>query len=115
MLFGLEVATQAVSVVAVRLWVGFTASFAGTEFVVSGPRYFAGILLSVAGAVLFVAIFWANQAKGEIRTEGSVCPNCGTHTKRVRRRRRHRILSRFLETEVTRRSCTRCGWSGLSA
>lgn len=115
MLLGLEVATQAVSVVAVRLWVGFTASFSGNQFVVSGPRYVTGVLLAVAGGVLLAVLFWADQAQGEIRTEGSICPNCGTQTKRVRRRKRHRILSRVLETQVTRRSCERCGWSGLSA
>jgi len=60
-------------------------------------------------------MLWAERAQGEIRTEGSVCPNCGTQTKRVRRRKRHRILSRILETGVTRRSCERCGWSGLAA
>ena len=115
MLLGLEVATQAVSVVAVRLWVGFTASFSGNQFVVSGPRYVTGVLLAVAGGVLLAVLFWADQAQGEIRIEGSICPNCGTQTKRVRRRKRHRILSRVLETQVTRRSCERCGWSGLSA
>ena len=115
MLLGLEVATQAVSVVAVRLWVGFTASFSGNQSVVSGPRYVTGVLLAVAGGVLLAVLFWADQAQGEIRTEGSICPNCGTQTKRVRRRKRHRILSRVLETQVTRRSCERCGWSGLSA
>ena len=115
MLLGLEVATQAVSVVAVRLWVGFTASFSGSQFVVSGPRYVTGVLLVVAGGVLLAVMFWAEQAQGEIRTEGSICPNCGTQTKRVRRRKRQRILSRVLETQVTRRSCERCGWSGLSA
>ena len=115
MLLGLEVATQAVSVVAVRLWVGFTASFSGNQFVVSGPRYVTGVLLAVAGGVLLAVLFWADQAQGEIRTEGSICPNCATQTKRVRCRKRHRILSRVLEIQVTRRSCERCGWSGLSA
>jgi len=114
-LFGTEVATGAVSVAAVRMWAGFVASLTGTEFVISGPRYVTGALFTLAGGVLFGVMLWAERAQGEIRTEGSVCPNCGTQTKRVRRRKRHRILSRILETGVTRRSCERCGWSGLAA
>ena len=109
-LFGIEVATGALSVAAVRLWSGLIASLTGNEFVVSRPRYLTGVLLALSGGVMF----WADQAKGEIGNEGSVCPNCGTQTKRVRRRKRHRILSRILETNVTRRSCERCGWKGLS-
>ena len=114
-LFGIEVATGAFSVAAVRLWSGLIASLTGNEFVVSRPRYLTGVLLALSGGVLYGVMLWADQAQGEIRTEGSVCPNCGTRTKRVRRSKRHRILARILETGVTRQSCGRCGWSGLSA
>jgi H+/Cl- antiporter ClcA len=114
-LFGIEVATGALSVAAVRLWSGLIASLTGNEFVVSRPRYLTGVLLALSGGVLYGVMLWADRAQGEIRTGGPVCPNCGTRTKRVRRRKRHRILSRILETSVTRRSCERCGWNGLSA
>ena len=110
-LFGIEVATGAISVAAVRMWAGLVASLTGNEFVISRPRYVIGVLLTLVGGVMV----WAKQAQGEIRIQGSACPNCGARTKRVRRRKRHRILSRILETGVTRQSCERCGWNGLSA
>ena len=114
-LFGIEVATGAISVAAVRMWAGLVASLTGNEFVISRPRYVIGVLLTLVGGVIFGVMAWAEQAQGEIRIQGSACPNCGARTKRVRRRKRHRILSRILETGVTRRSCERCGWNGLSA
>ena len=114
-MFGIEVATGAFSVAVARLWAGLIASLTGTEFVISGPRYLTGVLVALVGGVLFGVMLWAGHAQGKIRTQGSACPNCGTETKRVRRRKRHRILARILETGVTRRSCERCGWNGLSA
>ena len=50
-----------------------------------------------------------------IEIGGSVCPVCGTESQRVRRRRRHRLLSMLLEARVTRRQCLKCGWRGLTA
>ena len=110
MLFGLEVATGAVSVVVVRLWAGLTASLIGSEFVVSRPRYLTGVLLILTGG----AMLWADRFRGGIWTKRVGCPNCGTQTRRVKRRRRDRILPRILKIDVTRQSCMRCGWSGLS-
>ncbi|HCR04131.1 MAG TPA: hypothetical protein DIU18_02960 [Gemmatimonadetes bacterium] len=110
MLFGLEVATGAVSVVVVRLWAGLTASLTGSEFVVSGPRYLTGVLLILTGGVMF----WADRFREGIWTKRSACPNCGVQTRRVKRRRWDRILPRILKIDVTRQSCMRCGWSGLS-
>ena len=110
MLFGLEVATGAVSVVVVRLWAGLTASLTGSEFVVSGPRYLTGVLLILTGGVML----WADRFREGIWTKRLVCPNCGTQTRRVRRLKRDRILPRILKIDVTRQSCMRCGWSGLS-
>jgi hypothetical protein len=115
MLFGVEVATGAVSLGAVRLWTGFGAFLDGDEGVVSTARYVSGLAILLSGAILFFGMLWADRVSGRILTEGSVCPNCGTATKRVRRRKRHRILSRILETNVTRRHCERCGWNGLAA
>ena len=63
---GIEVATGAFSVAAVRLWVGLVAFLTGNEFVVSGPRYLTGVLLALAGGVML----WADPAQGEIRTQG---------------------------------------------
>jgi len=115
MLFGLEVVTGVVSVAAVRLWAGVTASLTGNEFVVSRPRYLTGVLLTITGGVLYGVMLWADRVRGEIRIEGSVCPNCGTQTELIRRRKRHRILSLVLKTDVTRQNWKRCGGSGLAA
>ena len=93
---GVEVATGAVSLAVIRLWAGFGA-------------------LLASGTTLATAMIWAERAGGQIFPAGQVCPRCGTSTVRVRRRKRHRILSRILETNVTRRHCERCGWNGLAA
>lgn len=110
MLFGLEVATGAVSVVVVRLWAGLTPFLTGSEFVVSGPRYLTGVLLILTGGVML----WAARFREGIWTKRSACPNCGVQTRRVKRRKWDRILPRILKIDVTRQSCMRCGWSGLS-
>ena len=89
-LFGLEVATGAVTLTAVRLWTGFSTLFTGDESLVSGPRYLIGIVLAFAGVTLYVVLLWADEAVRRITEGGVVCPNCGTQTKRVRRQRRHR-------------------------
>ena len=112
--FGLEVATSAVTLTAVRLWTGFSTLFAGDESLVSGSRYLIGIVLAFAGVTLYVVLLWADEAGRRITKDGVVYPNCGTQTKRVRRQRRHRMLARILETNVTSRHCERCGWNGLA-
>lgn len=113
-LLGIEIATGAVSVAAVRLWVGLTATIAGDEYVIPGPRYLVGVVILLAGTALGVALLWAEAERRRIITEGSGCPKCGTPTKRVKRRARHRFLSRIIEANVTRRHCERCGWNGLA-
>jgi hypothetical protein len=115
LLLGTEVATGTVSLAFVRLWLGFQAVTSGGEFVISTPRYLIGGAILLAGVGVLVAILWVEAASQQILSDGSACPNCGTHTKRVRRRRRHKILSRIIETSVTRRRCERCGWNGLAA
>ena len=115
MLLGIEVATGAVSLAVARLFAGLGAVLAGDEWLVSPPRYLSGVVIVLAGALLLAAVLWAEIQSRRILTEGSTCPNCGTSTKRVRRRKRHRILARILETQVTRRQCERCGWNGLAA
>jgi hypothetical protein len=115
MLLGVEVATGAVSVGLIRLWTGFGALLSGDEAIISSPRYVSGMGLLLTGSGLLVAMLWVQRAETGILTEGSTCPKCGTATKRVRRRKRHRVLSRILETNVTHRHCERCGWNGLAA
>ena len=114
-LLGVEVATGAVSLAAVRLWAGLGAALSGDQAVISTPRYLSGLGILLAGTGLGFAVLWAERVGGKLLMEGATCPRCGTSTKRVRRRKRHRVLSQILETNVTRRHCERCGWNGLAA
>ena len=114
-MLGAEVATGAVSLAAARLWTGLVALLRGQEAVISAPRYVSGVALLLAGVGLYAAMLWAERQRGTMVADGSRCPNCGSATKRVRRRKRHRLLSRMLETNVQRRRCERCGWSGLAS
>jgi hypothetical protein len=115
MMLGIEIATGAVSVAVVRLGGGLSAVLSGDEYVISMPRYVIGLAIVLTGAAVAVGVLWAEIERRTILTDGSGCPKCGTPTKRVKRRARHRILSRILETHVTRRRCERCGWNGLAA
>ena len=113
-LFGLEVATGGPSLAVARLWTGGRALAAGDEFLVSVPRYVIGLALTLGGTALYGALLWADLASKHVTADGSVCPNCGTHTRRVRRRGWHRVLSRVIGASVTHRRCERCGWNGLT-
>jgi hypothetical protein len=115
LVLGIEVATGAVSLAAIRVGTGLGAVLFGHESAISPPRFLSGLLILAASCGLFGALQWVESERRSLRPEASVCPNCGTATKRVPRRTRHRILSRILETNVTRRRCDRCGWKGLAA
>ena len=114
-LLGTEVATGAVSLAGARLWSGFGAALGGEASGVPAARYFTGAALLLGGLALYAAILWAETERRTISADGEHCPKCGTVTRRVRRRKRHRVLSRMLEANVTRRLCEQCGWSGLAA
>jgi ribosomal protein S27AE len=114
-MLGIEVATGAVSVAARRLWIGLGATLNGHEYLISATRYVSGFTILLGGVGLFSALLWAETEGRGIVIAGEICPHCGTTTKRVRRRAWHRVLSRILETNVTRRRCERCGWNGLAA
>ena len=118
-LLGVEVATGVVSLAAVRLWTGFGALAGGVvggeEAVIPAARYAIGLGLLLVGVGLGAGMLWADRAAGRILTEGTMCPHCLAATMRVRRGKRHKILSRILETNVTRRYCESCGWNGLAA
>lgn len=113
-LFGTEVATGVVSLAAARLWMGVGAFLAGDDLLVATPRFVTGLVLIAAGAGLYGALLWAEGARRRLTEGGSVCLDCGTPTRRVRRRPSQRFLARVLEMAVTRRHCERCGWSGLA-
>ena len=115
LLFGVEVATGAVSVAAIRVWTGFSVFLRGDELLVSGPRFVTGLVIALAGATLLGVVAWVEMVQSGVRFRRATCPRCGTATQRVRRLRRDRILAQIFEMNVTRRHCDRCGWSGLKA
>jgi hypothetical protein len=114
LLLGIEVATGVVSLGVVRLGTGARAVLSGDEFLVSAPRYVAGLILTLAGTALFVGLGWAERIRRGVVAAGEQCPTCGAGTRRVRRYAWHRLMARIFDLEVTRRRCERCGWSGLA-
>jgi len=114
MLVGLELATEVVSLTFDRLRAGAGAVLAGAEFQISAFRFEAGIVALVVGAALGVALVWSARASVDVRAVGPMCPNCGSHTRRVKRRKRHRLLAALMGESIARRECEACGWTGLS-
>ncbi len=57
-LAGLELSTEAVSLVLARLQAGATAILAGVEFHVGAPRFLLGVLFLVTGVVLTGLTLW---------------------------------------------------------
>lgn len=76
-------------------------------------RFAGGFLLLVAGLAGTALAGWTSLRKRRL-PQGRACPRCGNGTQRVRRRLRHRLLTRFLGVKVVRRQCTDCGWVGLA-
>ena len=114
LLAGLELSTEAVSLVFARLRAGTIALLAGVEFQVGGTRFVVGVLFLVAGLLLAALTLWSAKVwKGVVRV-GRACPQCGDRTRRVKRRGWHRLLSILMGEDLSRRSCEHCGWSGLS-
>lgn len=113
-LLGLELSTRAVSLALSRLGAGFQALFAGVPFQVGGGRFVLGFVLLVGGVALGGMTLWSSQVWRGVTGVGRRCPECGERTRRLRRRRLHRMVSRLTGERLTRRSCERCGWSGLA-
>jgi predicted RNA-binding Zn-ribbon protein involved in translation (DUF1610 family) len=113
-LVGLELATQVVSLIFDRFRAGVGAILAGAEFQISALRFESGVLILVVGLVLGLVLLWSARARGDVRAVGHLCPNCGSHTRRVKRRKRHRLLGVLMGESLARRECDTCGWVGLS-
>jgi predicted RNA-binding Zn-ribbon protein involved in translation (DUF1610 family) len=113
-LVGLELATQVVSLIFDRLRAGVGAVLAGAEFQISALRFEAGVFTLLVGLTLGVVLLWSARARVGVRAVGHLCPNCGSHTRRVKRRKRHRLLSVVMGESIARRACQTCGWVGLS-
>ncbi len=111
---GLELATRSVSLTLGRLQSGFSALFAGVEFQVGAFRFLVGVTALMAGLVLALLAVWSVRLWSMVQTVGKACPECGERTKRVKRKRWQRLASRLMGERLNRRSCERCGWTGLT-
>ena len=113
-LVGLELSTEAISLTLSRLKAGFGAILAGAEFHVPAFRFEVGVFALLLGIVLAALLLWSARARVEVRAVGHLCPNCGGPTRRVKRRKRHKLLSVVMGESIARRKCETCGWVGLS-
>ena len=113
-LIGLELSTEAISLIFSRIEAGFGAILAGAEFHVPAFRFELGVVALVIGLGLAVVLYWSARASVEIRAVGHMCPHCGSQTRRVKRRKRHKLLSVIMGEHIARRRCEVCGWVGLS-
>lgn len=114
LLAGVELSTEGVSLVATRLGAGAGALLAGSEFHVSALRYGVGVGALTVGSGIALLLLWSARHRDDVATVGAACPQCGNHTRRVKRRGWQRLLSFVMGERLTRRHCEHCGWSGLS-
>jgi len=114
LLAGLEMSTEALSLVLDRLGAGFSSLLAGTEFHVTGLRFGLGVFFLLVGLAIWVLLIWSAGQRHDVASVGTTCPQCGNRTRRVKRREWQRLLSAVLGERLSRRKCETCGWTGLS-
>ena len=111
---GIELATEAVTLMVARLSGGFRSLAAGEEAAISPVRFGSGVLVLGGGLALWLLLVWSGRLSAAVGSVGVGCPDCGNHTRRVKRKGWHRLLSFLLGMRLTKRQCDRCGWNGLS-
>jgi len=114
LVLGFELATGAFTATFGRLLAGFEALAAGTEPWGGAERFLLGVVVIAAAGVLLVAGAWSRWMEGRIQGRGRSCPRCSRKTRRSPRSVGDRLLGLILEERLTRRTCTECGWRGLS-
>ena len=114
LLLGLELSTEAVSLSYARFQAGFQALIAGVDFHVTPMRFGGGILAVAVGLSMGGLVIWSAGVRRKVDSVGSLCPDCGNETKRVKRTNRQSLLSYLVDKGLTRRKCEICGWQGLS-
>jgi len=114
LLAGLELSTEAFSLVLARLGTGVGAVLSGTEFHVSTLRFVVGVLTLAVGLAIWLLLIWSHTQRTEVASVGTTCPQCGNRTRRVKRKEWQRLLSTLLGERLSRRRCETCGWTGLS-
>ena len=114
LLAGLELSTEGISLVLARLRAGMGALLSGNEFYVSGLRFTVGVGGLAIGVVILALLGWSAGHRHDVAMVGSACPQCGNHTRRVKRKGWQRLLSAMLGERLVRRRCEHCGWTGLA-
>jgi hypothetical protein len=114
LLAGLELSTEALTLVISRVRSGLGSILAGTEFHVSPFRFAVGMVAMLVGVTLWSLLVWSASRRKDVASVGTNCPQCGNRTRRVKRKESQRVLSAILGERLTRRRCETCGWSGLS-
>jgi len=113
-LLGLELSTQTLSLTVSRMSAGIEAALAGVEFYVPTARFVVGLVFVGAGLVLWAMLVWARRTRASVGSVGSACPNCGSQTRRIKRKRWQRFVSTLGGQRIARRKCETCGWIGLA-
>jgi hypothetical protein len=114
LLAGLELSTEGISLVVARLRTGMGALLAGNEFHVSGLRFSVGVGALTLGVAILALLAWSARHRNDVAVVGTACPQCGNHTRRVKRKGWQRLLSVMLGERLVRRRCAHCGWAGLA-
>lgn len=114
LLAGVELSTEGISLVLARLRTGVGALFAGNEFHVSALRFSVGVGALAIGLAIWILLIWSARHRDDVAVVGSACPQCGNHTRRVKRKEWQRLLSLVLGERLVRRRCENCGWTGLA-
>jgi len=115
LLVGLETSTEGLSLILARLRAGIESILSDAPLHVSRFRFVLGAAFVLLGLLLWVLLIWSAGHRRDVATVGSTCPQCGNHTRRVKRRGWQRLLSVIMGQHLTRRHCDACGWSGLSS
>ncbi len=114
LLMGLELSTEAVTLVVERIAGGVSALLGDGEPRVSTFRFVAGLAAMLVGLSIWILLFWSGRRRRKVDATGDACPQCGGDTRRVRRRGWQRLLAALVGERMTRRRCETCGWVGLS-
>ena len=112
LLSGLEIAVGGVSRTVIAVAQKLAVPEEGVEEGSRTVRLVLGCVIAGLASGSLAISAWARLLRRQI-VRGTACPACQGETKRLRRMRRDRFLATVLRWNLQRRSCQKCGWSGL--